>query len=76
MNKTYLVMFRSDDKPVMLLQTKGELEELLTNELKNKFDFLENVPDLTKFPAWSVFIFKGKVIIPNEKTVIKEWQIT
>jgi hypothetical protein len=76
MEEKYLVISRCEDEPYMEFLSKDELQKRIIEDWK-KYNFLNEIrnDNLNYFPARSVFIFKGEIIIPKAEKVVTKWTI-
>lgn len=76
MDKKYLVISRSEDEVYNHFYTRSELEMALNEEWKEGYNFVDTMPDdFMYFPANTVFIMYGEIVIPKAKKVVTKLTI-
>jgi hypothetical protein len=78
MEKKYLVIHRYEDEPSCNFYTKSELTEAINDAdwFGPDYKFIDKFPsDLMIFPARSIFIMEGNVVIPKAKKVVTKFEL-
>lgn len=70
----YLVIVRCEDAPKLLYLLEEEVNRYLAEDW-HEYDFLGQPPDLFTFPARSVFIHKGQVVVPKPVHTVTSWTL-
>lgn len=73
---SYLLIARGEDAPYWQILPNAAEVNLLLKEMDGA-QFLTELPSqsVTKFPADSVIVFKGEVVVPKPVQTVTEYQI-